>query len=76
MAVFNVPIKMHVLQHILDRATFISPKATSCYRFEDFLGKIVKVAGSCVNGTPMRLIGPKVVDNYRVALGVRWSGEA
>ena len=74
--VFNVPIKMHVLQHILEEATFLSPRATACYRFEDMVGRLVKVAGSCVNGTPMKLIGPKVVENYRVALGVRWSGQA
>lgn len=71
--VFNMPPKMHVLQHILKEAFYLSPRATSCYRFEDFIGRIVRVAGSCVTGTPMRLVGPKTLDNYRIALGVKWS---
>ena len=53
--------KHHMLWHIAHMARWINPRAHWCYDFEDFVGDVIVSAKSCIAGTPMTLIGSKVM---------------
>ena len=63
--------KFHFLWHIAWFARFNSPRASWCYAFEDFVGKIQGSGMSCTVGTPMHNIPAKVFDNYMMALSLQ-----
>ena len=48
--VFNVTSKVHATQHVVERSGEIHPALTSCWRGEDYMGKLGKMMASCVKG--------------------------
>lgn len=70
-ALYNVVFKHHAFFHACDRAQWGNPRWTWCYKFEDFMGKMVVAASSCSHGTSPELLGGKVLQNYRLALSCR-----
>ena len=51
--------KHHNQLHIADHAKFLW-----CYPFENFVGTMIVSARNCMAGSPMRLIGRKVIENF------------
>ena len=60
--------KHHMLWHIAYFARCLSPRASWCYAFKDFVGRIQRSAKACVSGTAMHKVPGKVVENYMLAL--------
>ncbi|CAK0824589.1 unnamed protein product [Prorocentrum cordatum] len=60
--------KHHMLYHIVDLGRWLNPTALWCYDAEDFMHVIVTTAKSCVAGSPMYIIGNKVLENALLAL--------
>ena len=49
----------------------LNPKVPWCYEFEDFVGTIIRAARGCMSGTPLHLVGHKVLANYLLVLQMR-----
>ena len=60
--------KHHLLWHIADQAKWLNPRACWAFEFEDFLGDMVQSAKACLAGTPMDVLGNKVLENYTLLL--------
>ena len=67
---WSVVPKFHFLWHIAYFARFNSPRASWCYAFEDFVGKVQGSGMACVVGTPMHLVPAKIVANYLMAFSL------
>ncbi|MDA8582845.1 hypothetical protein N9L68_01405 [bacterium] len=65
---YNFVFKLHHCWHIVDHARWINPRVVWCYEFEDFIGVMTAAAKSCIGGSPMTIIGNKVLDNYLLVL--------
>ena len=53
---FIVEPKHHFFWHVAKNASYIHPRLAWTYADEDFIGRVAKVAASCVQGTgPLRL---------------------
>ena len=61
---FNFVTKFHILWHIADVCHLLNPRAVWCFDFEDFVGSAKLSAMASLAGTPMKLIGNKVLDNF------------
>ena len=68
---YNIVPKFHYLIHIIWFGQWLSPRATWCYAFEDFVGVLKKSAVACATGTPAYMIPRKLMQNYMLALSVR-----
>ena len=62
--------KFHGFWHIAYFARWLSPKAVHCYKWENFIAKVQRMAKTCVIGTPMHKVPKKVFENYARAFGV------
>lgn len=60
--------RFHMMWHIAFFSRFLSPRATVCYVFEDFIGKVKVMGTSCTIGTPMHLVTNKIFENWVRAL--------
>ena len=58
---------MNITRHICYFARWLSPRAASCYPFEDYVGKVQRSALACVRGTPMHLVAAKASQNILLA---------
>ena len=61
---YGLYFKFHALWHIVDHSRFINPKRVWCYEFEDFMHVVVTAAKACIAGSPMKIIGNKVLENW------------
>ena len=68
---FGYPAKGHYFEHLVVDHLGLVPSRVWCYRYEDFMGRLVQCAQRCIAGTPLTLVGSKVLQNYRMALSVR-----
>ena len=68
---YTIVFKTHALWHIADQAKFMNPRFLWCYEFETFMGMLVKAAKACVAGTPMLLVGNKVLENWLLVAQLR-----
>ena len=66
----NYPVvtKLHMMYHVVDLAKFMNPRFCWAYEWEHFMNTIVTAAKACLVGSPMTLIGNKVVQNVYVVL--------
>ena len=69
---YNLVFKIHFL-HIIWYCRFQHHRAFWCYIYEDFVGRIKRLAVSCARGTPAHRLPYKVVAQYTIALGVKLS---
>ena len=62
---FGYPAQGHYVEHVVVDHLGLVP------RYEDFMGRLVQCAQRCIAGTPLTLVGSKVLQNYRMALSMR-----
>ena len=60
--------KLHCLWHTMYFGKWLNPKASWCFGFEDFVGRIKDSARACLHGTAMHNVCPKLVQNYLIVL--------
>ena len=65
---YPITIKTHAMWHIVDFSKWLNPRWVWCYEFEDWAGAMTTCAKACVAGSPMELIGVKVLQNYLLVL--------
>ena len=65
---WGITTKHHYLWHVAWFARYQSPRASWCYQFEDFIGKIQGSGMACTAGTAMHRVPEKVFQNYRLAM--------
>ena len=68
---YNVVFKCHALWHILYHGRYLNPRFSWCFAFEDFVGVVIKSAQGCMAGSPLLIIGNKVLQNYLLDLQMR-----
>ena len=68
---YNITVKHHMLWHICDMSRFLNPKVVWAYEFEDFVGTVITPAKANMHGTPLRLVGTKVQQNWLLVLQLR-----
>ena len=56
--------KFHHCWHIVHQSQWLNPCHTWCYEFEDFMSQVVAAGRACVAGSPMEIIGNKVLHNF------------
>jgi hypothetical protein len=65
---YSPAYKVHAFLHICQYAKHLHPRASWCYVYEDFIGRIKRLAVSSARGTSMHRLPRKVVAQYLVAL--------
>ena len=68
---YNHVSKTHLTWHIAYMARWQNPKLTACFDFEDFMGYIKTCAQASVAGSPLTLIGSKVLEHFLLSLHLR-----
>ena len=68
--------KLHCLWHTMFFAKWLSPKASWCFSFEDFIGRLKSSGRACVHGTSMHKVPAKLVENYMIVLHLMLSEKA
>ena len=63
---FGYPAIGHYFEHLVVDHLGLVPSRVWCYRYEDFMGRLVQCAQRCIAGTPLTLVGSKVLQNYRM----------
>ena len=70
--VFNVTSKVHATQHVVERSGEIHPALTSCWRGEDYMGKLGKMMASSVKGVSREEASFKLNMKNRLAMHLEW----
>jgi len=60
--------KFHWYYHLAQRAKYLSPRVSACWRDEAFVGHIKHIVSSAVNGTSMEQVPCVVADKMRWAI--------
>ena len=68
---YGMVTKHHMMWHIADLSRFQNPKWTSCFEFEDFVGKMKRCAQASMAGSSLALIGNKVLECFVLAFHLR-----
>ena len=68
---YNIVVKLHCLWHICYHARYLNPRLTWCYEFEDFIGTIIAAAKACMAGSPLHIVGRKVLNNFLLIAQLR-----
>ena len=67
---YPIQLKHHMLWHLADLGQFQNPRVAWCYDFEDWVGDVITAAKACMAGTPMHLVGNKVVQHFLLGLQI------
>lgn len=59
--------KHHFSAHLAEQSVFLNCKYANCYGGEDFIGKVVSLAQSCVHGTAHFKVSATLMAKYRYA---------
>ena len=65
---FNIVMKCHTFQHLVENSKFLNPKTHWTFSSEDYVGKISMLASSVSPGVGSTKISAKVSTKYRVLL--------
>ena len=68
---YNVVPKFHFFYHLGEQGEFENPRLSSCYKMEDFIGKICAMAHACCCGTKTHAIPWKVGEKYICLIHLR-----
>ena len=68
---YSVVPKFHYLVHLVDSARACNPRFLWCYRGEDFVGRMSRLAHACLCGTPPFKVGHAMMAKYAVAMHLR-----
>ena len=66
----SVP-KFHMFHHLAQFSEYLNPRACWCFKAEDWVGKISRIAASVVFGTKSTKLSIKLMDKYRFMLYFR-----
>ena len=66
----NWPVlqQMHTLYHIVHQSKYLNPRYTWCYQYEDYMRTVVMAAKTSMAGSPMHIIGSKVIEHALLVL--------
>ena len=72
---YVLQFKHHHLWHIACDCKFLNPRFHWCYPFEDFMGILITSARNSFAGSPMAIVGKKVLENWCLVneLSLRYS---
>ena len=73
---FNLTTQAHYLWNIANFSRYMNPRVIWCYEFEDFMGTLTLSGKTCVHGSPMAIIGNKVLENYLLVFNLALNGHA
>ena len=65
---FNIVMKHHTFQHLLENAKFLNPKTHWTFSSEDFVGKMSILTASVRPGVSSTRLSLKVAPKYRILL--------
>ena len=65
---FHVVHKFHTLLHTIQQAKYLNPKLNTCWRGEDFVGHLSKLAHSVSFGVKSTRITQKLALKYRILM--------
>ena len=69
---YQVVGKLHMFWHIVYHARYLNPRSTWCFEFEDFSGTMIQSAKGCMAGSPLLIVGAKVLDNFLMDTELRF----
>lgn len=61
---FKIVPKFHTFHHLAIKARWLSPKLCWCFKAEDYVGKISKIAASCIFGLKATKLSIKLMDKW------------
>ena len=67
---WNVTMKSHYAAHLAMQAEFCSPRLSWCYGSESMVGRISRLAQSCLAGTAAHLVSESLMTKYRIAMHI------
>ena len=70
---FHIVQKFHMFFHLVENSRHFNPRFAWCFKAEDYVGKISKLANSVSNGTKSTKLSQKVALKYRHMLHLRLS---
>lgn len=68
---YNIVTKTHMMWHICYHARWLNPRLCWAYEFEDFAGTMITAAKACMAGSPLRIVGGKVLQHFLLVLQLR-----
>ena len=68
---FHYTIKFHTFWHLIQNSQFLNPRYHWCFKSEDFVGKVSRLAMSVSMGTKSTKISTKIAPKYRILLHLR-----
>jgi hypothetical protein len=70
---WHVVYKHHMANHLADNFQFLSPRFSWCFKAEDFVGQMSRLAHSCTFGVKTSRLSLKFMDKCRLMLHVRFT---
>jgi hypothetical protein len=70
---YSVVPKHHYAVHLSQQSDFINPRFTWCYKGEDFVGKLSRLAHVCLYGTPCFNVAGTLCERYPVAIHLKFT---
>ena len=65
---YNIVYKHHTFIHLCLGSYHMNPKFHWCFKSEDFVGAIAKMAHSCTHGVASTKLSTKVLPKYSILL--------
>ena len=65
---FNIVMKFHTFQHLVENSRFLNPKTHWTFASEDFVGKVSLLTASVSPGVSSTRLSAKVAPKYRILL--------
>lgn len=69
--VFHIVQKFHMFEHLCNNFRFLNPRAAWCFKAEDYVGKISRIATSVLPGVRTSQLPKKLAKKYRIHLHLR-----
>jgi len=73
---FHVVIKFHTFMHLVRNSKFLNPRFHWCFKSEDFVGRISKLAHSVSMGTKSTHLSVKIAAKYVLLMHLRLTRDA
>ena len=73
---FHVVMKFHTFMHLVRNAQFLNPRFHWCFKSEDFVGRVSKVAHSVSVGTKSTHLSVKIAAKYVLLMHLRLTRDA
>ena len=67
----NMVVKLHMLWHICYFSKYLNPRCTWCFAFEDYVGRVIASAKSCMASSRLALVPRKILENWHLVMHLR-----